>query len=223
MALPKLTTTATAATVTETAKSSETSSDTVSDASSASQSTSQSSATDSTAWTTPEVTVPPMDSNPFIYQTQAPTGTVFICLGALAALIFLLYAFIMGWKAWRSRKAAKEMDEKTRVYHPTFMGNRASSLSEPLINPVWSEQGRFNNASIYDTNRFSVADPVSRADVFNLGQVPMFGHDRSRSVIRLTSQELESPPRASSSQSPIRERGHRTLPSVNLENLLNDL
>lgn len=63
--------------------------------------------TATTTWTTPSITPPSSGQNPFIWRTSAPSGTVFIAVGAVAGFILLCFALFLITRNVLARRTAR--------------------------------------------------------------------------------------------------------------------
>ncbi|CAI5756501.1 unnamed protein product [Candida verbasci] len=121
---------------------------------------------DPNAYTTPSISVPANDNNPYIVRQYNPSGTVFIAVGSIVGAIllgFILYHLILSIAASRLAKRVRNDDKKfyekyqnnnhsaygltpqstlfTTEYH-----NHHSSISKlPLLNQTKSFMGNFGN------------------------------------------------------------------------------
>ncbi|ONH69898.1 hypothetical protein BON22_0264 [Cyberlindnera fabianii] len=66
------------------------------------------SGTASTTWTTPTMTPPTATDNPYVWRSSAPTGTVFIAVGAVAGFILLCLLLLFITKRFLAKRAAKK-------------------------------------------------------------------------------------------------------------------
>jgi len=83
----------------------------------------------SSSYTTPAVTVPPSNNNPYLIHTVNPNGTVFIAVGLIVGAIllgFILYHFIISLTASRLAKRSlapeKQMYEKYQYNNSNAYG-----------------------------------------------------------------------------------------------------
>ncbi|RCK67863.1 hypothetical protein Cantr_03128 [Candida viswanathii] len=82
--------------------------------------------TDPNAYTTPVVSVPPNNDNPFIIRQSNPAGTVFIAVGAIVGAIllgFILYHLIVSLSASRLAKRSSADDKKLYEKYQTNNNN----------------------------------------------------------------------------------------------------
>lgn len=85
------------------------------------------STTSTDGYTTPSVGVPLNASNPYIFRTSKPLGTVFIAVGSVVALIlflFLMFHLIKSFTA--SSTARKTVDNEKFAYHEFAQNNNVA-------------------------------------------------------------------------------------------------
>ncbi|KAH3687005.1 hypothetical protein WICPIJ_002030 [Wickerhamomyces pijperi] len=97
------------------------------------------------AWVTPTITPPSAASNPNIWRSSAPEGTVFIAFGAIAGSAFLalfIFLILRRWWADRNTRTALSFDsdahERFLVHEDSNMNLKASKSSDKISNPFLS-------------------------------------------------------------------------------------
>ncbi|CAH6722833.1 hypothetical protein CLIB1444_11S02146 [[Candida] jaroonii] len=117
-------------------------------------------------YTTPAISVPPNDNNPYILKTEDTAGTVFIAVGSIVGAIllgFILYHLFISFTASRLAKKAfktdKEMYEKYHHNNNTAYGLTPSSSTLNFMN--------------------------SRSGTATLSNFPLLSHHASKSVTGL--------------------------------------
>ncbi|KAK6465272.1 hypothetical protein DFJ63DRAFT_332704 [Scheffersomyces coipomensis] len=105
-------------------------------------------------FTTPSVSVPPNDNNPYIIRQSNPTGTVFIAVGAIVGAIllgFILYHLIISLTASRVAKKGvandKQLYEKYQYNNNTAYGGNAGYAAS-VLTPSTSNFGNDLQQSI---------------------------------------------------------------------------
>jgi hypothetical protein len=104
--------------------------------------------TTSSSYTTPAVTVPPSNNNPYLIHTENPNGTVFIAVGVIVGAIllgFILYHFIISLTA--SRLAKKSLAPEKQMY----------------------EKYQYNNSNAYGYG----FDTQSTSDPYSVAKLPL--------------------------------------------------
>lgn len=98
------------------------------------------------SYTTPSMTVPPSQSNPYIIRQHNPSGTVFIAVGAIVGAIllaFILYHLIVSLTASRLAKKSlasdKQMYEKYQSNNNTAYAGLGGGNITPLTTMNLSE------------------------------------------------------------------------------------
>ncbi|MCJ1408667.1 hypothetical protein MMC19_002742 [Ptychographa xylographoides] len=100
------------------------------------------------AYSYPAPTVPPTSTAPFMQKSSLPSGTVFICVGAVLgffAFVVLAWRGAVAWSLHRSVRRAANGDQKygrvhggeghKRMFQPFYTHTANSSLSMEKLNP----------------------------------------------------------------------------------------
>ncbi|CEP20899.1 unnamed protein product [Cyberlindnera jadinii] len=120
----------------------------------------------STTWTTPDITPPAAGDNPNIWRSSAPSGTVFIAVGAVAGFIMVIFALVLILRNWLARRTAREsvvlddnnstnsfgsggLMEKNQLYHSSSDLRKSVSQGKiPLLYSTYTKE--FSNDSVAD-------------------------------------------------------------------------
>ncbi|WLF77221.1 hypothetical protein PVL30_000931 [Lodderomyces elongisporus] len=125
--------------------------------------------TDANAYTTPSVTVPPNDNNPFIIRQHNPSGTVFIAVGAIVGSIllgFILYHLIVSISASR---LAKKTSAHDRTLYEKYQSNNNNAYGFVNMTPTTTAN---NYGSEYTGNQ---AGSVSKFPLLSTRSYGNFG------------------------------------------------
>lgn len=93
---------------------------------------------DPNAYTTPSVSVPPNNNNPYIIRQSNPAGTVFIAVGAIVGAIllgFILYHLIVSLTA---SKLAKKSNADDRKLYEKYQSNNTNAYGYSGVTPQTS-------------------------------------------------------------------------------------
>lgn len=88
------------------------------------------------SYTTPSVSVPPNNNNPFIIRQHNPSGTVFIAVGAIVGAIlvgFILYHLIVSLTASR---LAKKTSANDRILYEKYESNNNNAYGYSSMTPT---------------------------------------------------------------------------------------
>ncbi|KAI5959521.1 hypothetical protein KGF57_002046 [Candida theae] len=88
------------------------------------------------SYTTPSVSVPPNNNNPFIIRQHNPSGTVFIAVGAIVGAIllgFILYHLIVSLTASRLAKKTRRSD---RILYEKYESNNNNAYGYSSMTPT---------------------------------------------------------------------------------------
>ncbi|CAK9435427.1 uncharacterized protein LODBEIA_P01540 [Lodderomyces beijingensis] len=91
---------------------------------------------DPNAYTTPSVSVPPNNDNPFIIRQHNPSGTVFIAVGAIVGSIllgFILYHLILSLSASRLAKRTSDHD---KTLYEKYQSNNNNAYGFANVTPT---------------------------------------------------------------------------------------
>ncbi|ODQ79894.1 hypothetical protein BABINDRAFT_161564 [Babjeviella inositovora NRRL Y-12698] len=135
------------------------------------------------AWTTPLVSVPPSQNNPYIYHTNRVNGTVFIAFGSIVGVIILAFIGFHVVRSLLASSTAKKNKVKEKAFYDSYNANtkgRSGTEYQPLGGSISPMGGKYGNtyvdasvgdySSLYngsqvDNRSFSVNSPAMKADV----------------------------------------------------------
>lgn len=152
--------------------------------------TTSTSSSTSADYTTPSVTVPPSDNNPFIQRSSRPSGTVFIAVAAVVGFILLAFLLFYAVRSFLASKVAKRAisGEKSAYGYTSNNGAglnfgnteyRGSVASVPLLNTGGAQSIFGNDISLVYSNAASNHD-VTQMFVSPTRQV--MSHSRQKSL-----------------------------------------
>ncbi|KAI3405739.2 hypothetical protein KGF56_001346 [Candida oxycetoniae] len=119
--------------------------------------------TDSGSFTTPVVSVPPNNNNPFIIRQNNPSGTVFIAVGAIVGSIllgFILYHLILSLSASRMAKRTSAYD---RHMYEKYQNNNNNAYGFAKVTPTSTLSNFVNEYS----NNHHQAGSISKLPLLN--------------------------------------------------------
>ncbi|KAI5968878.1 hypothetical protein CANMA_002052 [Candida margitis] len=93
-----------------------------------------SSSTDS--YTTPSVSVPPNNNNPFIIRQHNPSGTVFIAVGAIVGAILLGFIFYHLILSLTASRVAKKTSTNDRILYEKYESNNNNAYGYSNMTPT---------------------------------------------------------------------------------------
>lgn len=98
------------------------------------------------SFSTPTVRIPANADNPYIYRSSQPSGTVFICFGAILGTILLSYLGFLVWRSYTSKKdTAENYNDANTGYYGSDPGEATGSSSRlPLLKPKNSSLSQFS-------------------------------------------------------------------------------
>ncbi|CUM62700.1 uncharacterized protein PRCAT00000256001 [Priceomyces carsonii] len=119
--------------------------------------------TNEDSYTTPAISVPPNDNNPYIIREHNPSGTVFIAVGCIVGAIllgFVLYHLIKS--LWASKLAKKTLADEKKLYEK-YQNNNSYAYGGSTVTP--STSMNFNDYQQSVT------------------KLPLLSHHRNRSLL----------------------------------------
>ncbi|ANZ76151.1 BA75_02746T0 [Komagataella pastoris] len=129
--------------------------------------TSQTSSTSS--FSTPAISVPPSNNNPFIWRSSQPSGTVFISIGAVMGLGIICFIVYITWKNLKFKRQAKtggfydSDDSYSHKYDTKYYGNDLTTT--PSRVPFMAPDIRSTTDNTYYSS--SNSEPGANAGAFD--------------------------------------------------------
>lgn len=155
----------------------------------------------SETFSTPSVTVPPSNNNPYILRTSGPLGVVFIAVGSVVGAILIAFALYYLYKSLSSSRMAKRTMTNEKFAHQKYQGafgpsvtpqtlgffhpdNSSSVAKLPLLNSSKSPMGGSQVGESSTIFTYEGTHPTSHHDLTHMFVSPtrdVMAHNRTRS------------------------------------------
>lgn len=172
-------------------------------------STTTSASTSSSSYAIPTITPPSSDGNPNIWKSKAPSGTVFIGVGAVAGFIFLSFILVLFIKKLLAKRTAKNtlsLDSESgaasmmggRIGEKSIYGHSANPSTIKI--PLLYEQPEKSYNDLSDTllkpeqNLFSTLDSDynKRRSMFISPTAEVMNYNMNKSNSRVFNNDVEN-------------------------------
>ncbi|GEQ67100.1 hypothetical protein JCM33374_g763 [Metschnikowia sp. JCM 33374] len=128
-------------------------------------------------YTTPAIRIPGNVKNPYITRTSQPSGTVFIAVGSVVAVILLVFALFHLCKSFTASSLAKKTVDDEKYAYQKFAHNN---------NVAYGGQNRASQSALFNNTEYkgSVSKlPLMGNNQLSVGNLASLGHEYSSSVL----------------------------------------
>lgn len=122
------------------------------------------STTDGDSYTTPAISVPPNNNNPYILREKNPNGTVFIAVGAIVGAILIAFVLYHLVRSIKASSLAKRTLQSDKQMYEKYQNNNNSAYGNGLAP---------NSPSLYMNTEYQSS----------VAKLPLLSHHPSKSVL----------------------------------------